>query len=535
RLDGLPLAIELIAARIKVLSPLQLLERLDALTAQVQNKNQDRPARQQTLRGAIRWSYELLSPPEQRLFAQLGALVGGCTLEAVEAICDAGDDPVEVAELLAGLLDKSLIHCQQEGGAEPRFTMLTMVRDYAMEQLTASGERMALQERAARFFAELAERGDAALRGPQEAAWLGRLAAELDNLRAALGWSLEHGKLDLAHRLAGALWRFWMLRGSVSEGRRWLERTLAFAFEADQPLRAKALHAAGALATLQSDYDQAVFYFNQSLAVRRALDDAAGVANTVQNLGVVSFHRTDYAQAEAFLTEALALYRELGNKLGIAAARTNLGMVVQDLGDYERAAACYDEALAIQRQLGNRAGEANLLAMLGTVAQEQEQYAAARPLLEEALALHRELGVPTITTPLDSMGMVALVAGELALARQCWEECMATAQAAEQPRFIAVALEGFARLAGATGHTTEAAKLWAAADALRAALGVPKAPSIARIHEPFQAAARERLGELDWRLACEAGAAFDAEQAMALARGDWGAAAPVGGAAAPIS
>ncbi len=333
RLDGLPLAIQLVAARIKLLSPAALLERLDTLTDLVLNQQQARPARIHTLRAAIAWSYDSLTAAEQQLFRALGVFAGGCTLEALEAVTSVSEDDIDACtEQLATLLDKSMVQCEQRSASEPRFSMLAMLREYALEQLLLSEEYQQVYRRYAHYYLQLAATASTKLRGPEEAMWVQRLSSDHDNIRAVLAWSLSSGNAGIAIELGAVIWRFWMLKNHVSEGRRWLARALAFDMEVEPAVRAKAYHAAATLATLQADNDQAIYYYQQSLALRRELNDIAGLAASTLNLGVLLYHRADYEQAQAGIEEALGYYLELQNLRGVASALTNISRSQDSLG-----------------------------------------------------------------------------------------------------------------------------------------------------------------------------------------------------------
>ncbi len=522
RLDGIPMAIQLIAARVKVMAPPELLERLDTLTTLVLDHQQTRAPRQHTLRSAIGWSYQHLSEAEQQLFRVLGVCVGGCTLDALEAIANLdGSSAYDVTEQLSTLLDKSMIQCEYQQGSEPRFTMLTMLREYAQEQLAAAGERETVYAQYADYYAALAATASAQLRGPEERLWVQRLAADHDNLRAILAWALSTEQAKIALQLAATLWRFWLLHNHISEGRRWLARALAFADLVEPSLRAKAFHAAGTLATLQAENHLAINYYEQSLAVRRELQDTAGMAATMLNLAIVRYHRSEYRQAEELLAQVLDHYLAIQNLRGVASVLTNMGMVGQDQGDYDLAEGCYSEALAIQSELGNDNGQANLLGLIGTIAQEQGDHSKAKLRYLASLDLHRSLGLsPAIVTPLDGLAYLALAEGDLSEARSYWAECVAHTLTMEQPRFIVQALEGCACLAAAAGQALAAARLWGAAANHRQSIEAPLAPALQAVQVAAQRQAQVGCDLAAWQQAWEHGAALSLEQAAAEAQGD---------------
>jgi predicted ATPase/class 3 adenylate cyclase len=318
RLDGLPLAIELAAARIKLLSPQALLARLDQRLTVLTSGARDVPARHQTLRHTIAWSYDLLSAQEQRLFRRLAVFVGGCTPEAVESVSTAVDDTnADLLDSMASLLDKSLLQRVEQDGDEPRFAMLETIREYGLEMLASAGEEQATRMAHAAYYLALAERAEPELSGPQQLIWFERLEREHDNLRAALSWLLEQGaheqSKEHALRLGGALSRFWEIRGYVSEGWRWLERVLEISRGERSAVRAKALIGAGALASLQDDFGQAEALCEEGMALCRELGDRRGSATALSSLGYAALMRSNYAAAHAQLEEALTLFREVGD------------------------------------------------------------------------------------------------------------------------------------------------------------------------------------------------------------------------------
>ncbi len=312
RLDGLPLAIELAAARSKLLPPLALLTRLGQRLAVLTSGTRDMPVRQQTLRNTIAWSYQLLDAQEQRLFRRLSVFVGECSLEAIEATCAALDDEVgRVIEGVASLLDKSLLQQTEQEGEEPRLLMLETIREYALEALSASGELEATQQAHATYYLALAEQAEAELEGRRQVRWLERLEREHDNLRAALGWALESGldeegehRRELALRLGGALGQFWMLHSHSHEGRTFLQQALAACPPAASALRAKALIVAADLAANQSDRQQAEVLAQEGLALYRQLEDEAGIAYCLYVLGICATWRGEHGQACAYLLQS---------------------------------------------------------------------------------------------------------------------------------------------------------------------------------------------------------------------------------------
>jgi predicted ATPase len=395
RLDGLPLAIELAAARIRLLPPAALLKRLDKRFELLTGGARDLPSRQQTLRNTINWSFNLLDEPARALLLRLAVFAGGCTLEALEAVCtDAcGVDPLAG---VAALIDNNLAYARDvsvEHDDEARFYLLESVRAYALEKLEAKGEAQEVRGRHAAFFLALAEEARDHLASEQQATWLNRLELEHDNVRAALAWTAEQQQTDLHARLATALIHFWWIHGHYGEGRRWLSHVLS---RLDQPskLRARALDGAGVLAWLQGDYAAARAHYEESLAVTREVAPAEGesVASSLGNLGIIAIEQGDYTSAGALLREALELNRRLNNPRGLAPSLINLALVSIKEGDFGAALTNLEEALSINRTLGDRWGVATTLINLGDVRCAQGDSAAAQEHFRESLGIAQELG-----------------------------------------------------------------------------------------------------------------------------------------------
>ncbi len=438
RLDGLPLAIELAAARLAVLPPHAILDRLDGGLTLLASGPRDAPDRQKTLSGTIGWSYDLLSQAEQRLFRRLGVFVGGWTLAAAEAVMPAappdGAGRFDVLEGLTSLVDKSLVQ-PREAEDEARFTMLETIREYALERLAECGELSAARQQHAHFFLTLAEATAPDLQGPHALAVLNRLERDHDNLRAALAWyqTADDGA-GPGLRLASALGWFWEMHGDYSEGRRWLEAALARATDApaeqravalvnlasltwhcgdhalseqhtwaclalqselgDHPALAAALLWLGVAARQGGHLDEALAFCEASLAMSRRLADKLTTAWALRNIGNISKRRGDYATARRWLEESLALQREMGDQLDIAALLHNLGEIATYEGDYARARSLLDEATVLYEQMRARLGLAWNLRSLARVAYAQRDYPRAAALLRDSLRLFVELGNP---------------------------------------------------------------------------------------------------------------------------------------------
>jgi predicted ATPase/class 3 adenylate cyclase/Tfp pilus assembly protein PilF len=427
RLDGIPLAIELAAARVKALPVEKIAERLDDMFRLLTGGSRTALPRQQTLRAAIDWSYHLLSEPEQRLLRRLSVFAGGWTLEVAEAVCaGAGIEEEDVLDLLTALVEKSLVQYEapatgDSGCGEARYRLLETVRQYSRDRLLQAGEAEVVRGGHLEFFLGLAERAEPELYGAYQGEWLERLELEHDNLRAALewGWGSEPAS---ALRLAGALGGFWDVRGHWSEGREALEREV----EAPGEVRAKALQRAGWLAQRQGVHERAKGLSEASLALSRELGDKRGIAASLNTLGFVAWRRGDYPAVRALLEESLAVWRELGDPSRIAGSLSNLGVVTMDQGDYGTARALLGEALVLNRVIGNRYQEALNLDVLGWVAQHQGDYEAARASFGESLVIDRQIGAKgSLANSLVGLGCVAWEEGDAAAARRYLEESLA--------------------------------------------------------------------------------------------------------------
>jgi len=478
RLDGLPLAIELAAARVRVLPPQRLLAELGRRLRLLTGGARDMPSRQKTLRGAIDWSHELLTSAEQQLFRRLAVFVGGGALEAIEAVCN-GEGELPIFATLESLVGKSLVRPTEADG-DPRFTMLETIREYAWERLVDAGESEGLRERHRDCFLALVEDAEPKLTGAAQGVWLHRLDMEHENLRASLDWSLAEPGARGGLRLCGALQRFWWTRGHLSEGREWCARILAKAGAEERTLeRAKVLNGAGLLAYWQGDYPGARVLHEESLAIRQALGDRRGDASSRHNLAMVAKSEGDYARAKALYEESLAIKRELGDRWGMSATLNNLGSLVYEQGDYQASRSLHEESLAIVRALGDRMGVAASLSNLGEIACDQGDYQAASALHREGLEIRRDVG--------DRRG-------------------------------IAYSLEGLAAVVAGCGDSLRAAALWGAAARLRSEIGSPMAPNDRPGYDRRVAAARAAASDhVAFDRAWREGGAVTVEQAIDLA------------------
>ena len=390
RLDGLPLAIELAAARVRVLSPEAILHRLPRRLDLLSGGPRDQPARQQTLRAAIAWSYDLLQPEDQELLRRAGVFVGGWTVEGASAVWAEDPDEVSTLEGLQRLVDRSLVRQEQQPDGEPRFVMLETIRDFALEQLS-SAELAAVSRGHADYFVGMAEQSERELTSRRQAAWLERLSREQGNLRAALRWSFDSGQPQLGARIAAAIWRFWETHGDLSEGLGWLEQALACP-ALDPQLRARSLAAAGSLARARGELERAQTLHNESLRCYGAADDELGVARALSNLGVVAKELGDYARADTLYSRSLALRQKHGDRWGVAVVQNNRGALMRDMGKPSVARALYEESLSIIRELGDTVALAALLSNLGEYVQDEGDLERALALHEESLQVCRHLG-----------------------------------------------------------------------------------------------------------------------------------------------
>jgi len=495
RLDGIPLALELAAARTAVLPVEQIVRLLDQRFRLLASGSRSELPRHQTLRALLDWSYDLLDEPEKLLFARLSVFAGGWTLAAAEAI-DAGEAIAkdDVVYLLIALVEKSLVVADEDGD---RYRFLETVREYAKEKLVASRNAEALRERHRDYFLALAEEAEPKLAGPEQAAWLQRLEQEHDNLRAALEWSLAEAESEGALRLCATLWRFWMTRAHLSEGRAWCARVLAKpGAEEGTPERAKALQTAGVLAFYQADYPAAQARNEESLAIRRQLGDRNGIAASLNNLGNVASSQGKFASARTLYEESLAIKRELGEPKYIAITVSNLGIVALQQGDFAAAGALFEESLAIARELRNQTGIVADLVNLGALASEQDDFPAAEALNRESLVLARELGDSRmVADSLDNSGKVASRQGNFVTAIATYAESLAIRREVGDKGGIASCLAGLAGVVVALGSFLRAARIWGAAERLREEIGSPLSPYERTRYDRRVAAARAALGD----------------------------------------
>jgi predicted ATPase/DNA-binding CsgD family transcriptional regulator len=536
RLDGIPLAIELAAARSRLFSPPVLLSHLQHRLPLLTNPTRDVPARQQTLRAALAWSYDLLTPEEQRVFRRLSVFVGAWTLDAAEAVIGQEPGGRPLLDYVAALLDQSMILPLDQVEHDATFRLLETIREYGWESLVAQGEAPATQQAHAAYYLGFAEEAERQLRGAGQQTWLTRVEQHYENLRAALAWWLDQRKLEEAFRLGSALWWFWWLRGNVREGRRFLEQMLAFRENVSPAIRARVLHAAGALAGLQGHLEQAEQLCTESLALFRDLEDAQGIVLSLWVLAYGVMERSHYGEARALIEEAVALAREVHDAWGLAYALEILADVEFNQGNYAQARRLGEESLTLSRKLGDSAGMAlrlRLLALVrffegipgealpfaeesllhsravgdrrgsayslfiqGFIAIFQGQYRSAQQKLKDGLALLEEVGDRRgLGWGLYGLGWAALGQGEVPAAQGRLDEALELFAEMDQQWFCALCLEGLACAVAAQGKAVWAARLWGAAEHLREAISGVIPTLVQRLYEPFLVMARTHLGD----------------------------------------
>jgi predicted ATPase/DNA-binding winged helix-turn-helix (wHTH) protein len=475
KLDGLPLAIELAAARTRVLSPTTMLDRLQSRLQLLVGGALDLPQRQQTLRSAIDWSHDLLNEAEQKLFRRLSVFVGGCTLEAVEAVCNTRYDlDLDAFEGISSLIDKNLVQSPEVHGAEPRFTMLDTIREYALECLRDSGEERNVRRAHAAYCLVVAEEGNPELNAVDRSAWLARCDSEIDNFRSALDWLFQNRELNWSLRLCIALFRFWDMREHLSEGRARLESIMQLAGDDYTRERAQIWTFLGALTTTQGEFATAHGYLSQSLRLYEELDDKWGIGTALNALAVNARDLGDYATAQKIFEKSLAFWRAASDRVSTARGLHNLANVLRVRRDYAGAHAAAQEATTIFEKLGDRSGAAWSINLQGDISSEQGDVPAAGELYDRALSLFREAGDRWgCARSLTDLGLIYSDRGDYALALEAYGQALQIFVDLGHRRGLARSLEGYARLALAQGQPKRALKLAGAAAHLRSVLGAP--------------------------------------------------------------
>jgi predicted ATPase/DNA-binding CsgD family transcriptional regulator len=529
RLDGLPLALELAAARCKLLSPQALLDRLDRRFVLLTSDMQDVPAHQRTLRATLAWSYDLLSSQEQQLFRRLSIFVGGFTLEAASVLCAVEPGiPLEVLDGISSLLDKSLLMVV-EVDDEPRFRMLEMIREYGLLCLEEHGELELMAQTHASYYLDLVQKAEPYLTRSEQRLWLERLGCEYDNLRASLLSFQTRQALLQALSFAGALWRFWWMRGQVSEGEQVLQRVLMASqdYEGIDPLvRARALNAAGTLAGLHGDmsraealcqeslhlfrvqgahaeqinplwmlgfvarerslYDVANEFVGEALLLARQTGDISGMTYALEAQAAIALEQGEYVLSEARIAESLALSRQLGDTWEVARSLWLQALAALATGEPGRARLLLEESLVLSREVTDQRGIAYALVMLGYVAAFEGQPERMRSLVEESLVLHREAGDRRGTAEaLLGLGWAHLLLRNATAAQAVFEECLSILSMLGRTWFLTLALEGLAMSLIALKQYERALRCWGAARELREQKNIALSPAISALYEPF--------------------------------------------------
>ena len=557
RLDGLPLAIELAAARLKHFVPRELLRRLSSRLDELGPGPRNVAERHQTLRGAITWSFLLLDPNEQQLFARLGVFAGGCTGQALAAVCvSEGAQGQDVQVALESLLGHNLVRREIGRDGEPRFLMLETILEYARERLDAYGVEHVVRSRHSAYYLGVAETAEPALRGPDQAAWLERLEAEHDNFRAALRWSIHSGNIEAALRLSASLGRFWLVRGHWSEGAQWLDEVLVRSGELSPALRAKALYYAGGLADYRGEAEcqrvlhtealtlyrqlgdkagmatilnclgnlvgsegnpeQARQLYAESLTLFQELDDIEGMAKALGGLGGQAEVQGNYVAARALLEESLRLTRQLGHSEFTAGDLFNLALLVLHHSDLDQAALWLNEAWELWQHVGHRPGLALVQFQLGRIAYARGAYARAVAHHEQSLSLARDLNMTLLALPLYGLGCVARARHEFQKATALLQESLMLIGQGGDRRLIALCLEALAGVA-MPRQPERAARLLGTATSLHTRHRVPLTPFDYVEYDRDMATLHAQLDEAAIEAAWGDGQAMTLEQAVAYA------------------
>jgi non-specific serine/threonine protein kinase len=519
RLDGLPLAIELAAARVKLLPPQAMLMRLESPFKLLTGGARDMPQRQRTMRETIAWSYNLLETPEKSLFTRLAVFIGGFTLEAAEAICNAESGcGIETHDGVASLVDKSLIQQTEQAGGEPRFVMMETIREYGLECLKANGEEEIFRRHHASFFLQLAERSEPELGGTEQSIWLAYLEQDHDNFRAALRWALSEREAEIALRLAASLWWFWYLHGHYSEGRSWLERVLAEASGQRTTFRSRALIGAGGLAFLQCEYSLSEKLLKEGLSLARELSERESIATALQLLGSVAREQGDYNRSIELHQESLSLWRELNNKRGSARSLNYIGFASWLHGDFEKTAAVCEETLGLFRELGDKEGIVWSLMNLSAVMYYRGNYAQAESLCWESLDLSRSIGYKEgIAWSLNIWGNVTRQQGQFDKGKAMLQESLELHYELQDRWRLASVLESLGAISYEQKKPNDSARLLGSAEALREAVGTPLPPVDREERDHYLEMTRSALGDEKFNLLWIEGRTMNIEQIVVYA------------------
>jgi len=492
RLEGLPLALELAAARIAVLSPSALLSRLSERLAVLTGGARDTDERHQTLRNTIEWSYDLLEAPDQLLFRRLAIFVDGSRLDATEAVCTSEYGDVRALDGLQSLVDKSLVRNRPDSDGESRFWMLEMIREYASERLAKSGELEKIARRHAEHFLELAEQAEPDLWAQQTDVWLPRLDPEEANCRAALGWAIAQDEAEVAVRLAGSLYPFCEMRARQSESRAWVNRALTLDGAVPPSCRAKALVAAGRGTAWHGEMGAAIALLEEAAELSKQLGDLEGVGRCLGFIGHALLFTGNAERAAAVLEEAVDLARNTGDPHSVARAIYNSAFVAIEQGDFDRACELFEEAAQIGRSEGAKLQEANCLAHLGYTCALAGDYERAAALLDGGVAVFNELGETTWTqVAFRYQGLLALLDGRIDEAESLLRTSLMEGREQAPQWEVAHWIEELAAVAAAKGEALRAAKFWGATDALFEKLGLAILEENRQVRERFREEVQE--------------------------------------------
>jgi predicted ATPase/DNA-binding CsgD family transcriptional regulator len=509
RLEGIPLAIELAAARVGALSLKEISKRLGGSLDLLTRGGRTAEPRQRTLKGALDWSHELLSEPEKVLFRRLSVFAGGWTLNTAETVASGdGVEEGEILDLLSGLVEKSLALAEGQEGSGVRYRMLEPIKQYAKEKLEQGGESGTVRRRHADFFLALAEEARPELRGPEDKKWLERLEREHDNMRAALSFALEAGQTELALRLAGVLGTFWYMHSHSDEGRKWLEAALAALYW---------------LAFDRWDHDRAQEVSREAmrLSAEAQIEGALAASLRIMSAGP-SWVRGDYERGRELLEEGLRIGREAGDRVIVAEALMQLAVTAWGMGDIERGNEIYREGIELCREAGYAFRLPDFLFSLGYQLLLEGDYEGGAALNEEAIAICREHGYKrSLNFALDNLGWAALLQGDHARARSFYEESLVVSKELGDKACASESLDGMACIAASEGEAGRSASLFGAAEALRETLSEAVAfqhtPEEAAWREPSRARARSRLGERAWEDTLSEGRAMGLKEAIEYA------------------
>jgi predicted ATPase/class 3 adenylate cyclase len=487
RLEGLPLALELAAARIAVLSPSALLSRLSGRLALLTGGARDTDERHRTLRNTIEWSYDLLEAPDQQLFWRLAVFVDGCRLDATEAVCDSEPGDVTALDGLQSLVGKSLLRNRPDSDGDPRFWMLETIREYASERLARSGEAEMIARRHAEHFLELTERAEPDLWAQQIDVWLPRLDSEEANFRAALGWAIAQDEAEVAVRLAGSLYPFWEIRARQGEARAWLTQALALDGAVPPSCRAKALVAAGRATAWHGNMRAAIGLLEEAAELSQQLGDLEGVGRCLGFIGHALLFTGSAEKAAAVLDNAVDLARHGGEPRGVARAIYNSAFIAIEHGDFDRAGGLFGEAAQIGRSEGTKLHEGMCLIHLGYTSALAGQYERGAAFLDEGMAVFTEIGETTWThVGSRYQGLLALLDGRIDEAESLLRTSLIKGREQAPQWEVAYWIEELAAVAAAKGEAARAAKLWGATDALFEKLGLAILEENRQVRERFR-------------------------------------------------